>query len=128
MGKRIQAYIDGYITGADFLGTAIGYATKARTFGYIADRYSLSNPYSNHDEPLEYVRLFSYQNPQKVRDLEEQIFKGLGDLTGLASNILLLLPQFIFIGPRSLVHIERKIDEKFRYYFGRQKYLPFNKD
>lgn len=127
MGKRTQAFIDGLVTGADFLGTTIGYATKARTFGYIADRYSLFNPYSSHYEPFDYVRSFSYQNPQKVRNLEEQIFKGVGDSVGLASNILLLLPQIVFIAPRSLYHVERKILDKLGDYFAKQKRLPFNK-
>ena len=72
MGKRLQAYKDGFATTGDIVGTAIGYITKNKAYiGYFADRFSLENDYLILlESPLQAMGQQTNLEPKK-RDLED---------------------------------------------------------
>jgi hypothetical protein len=87
MGKRTEAFLDGVYTGMDPIGTLLGYVTKKPYFqGYMFDNYS-SKFWNVRKDTLQLT-----DSDVKVRTVEEQVLKGVGDVVGLAS-LILVVPQ-----------------------------------
>ena len=100
----VQAFLDGFYTGADAIGTVIGYSTgDERHRGYQADRFGLIgtrkkmeffglNPRLHHIPQELFFR-------EKERGLAEKFFKASGDITGLGLNVVTFgLLNTMFLG------------------------------
>lgn len=105
MNKKVQAFTDGVITGTDLIGTVLGHITKNPLFlGYTADQHSLKNfeeVVNTLEHNLHLKRLSNKYVPSWIqnkvdykeipilkRSIDEQILKGVGDVTGLVFNIV----------------------------------------
>ncbi len=96
MHRYVHACIDGFFTGIDPLGAAIGHATQyPYCIGYLAD--------SKYD-------LISHSEMFRSRDKGEQVFKGFGDGIGLAANIAGNgIPQGVFAFYNGIYFAARKM-------------------
>lgn len=98
-----QAFLDGFYTGADIVGTAIGYSTgDERHRGYQADRFGLIGTRKRGElllqSPHKHAMLgFAFR--EKQRGLAEKLFKATGDITGLGVNVMTFgLLNTLFLG------------------------------
>ncbi len=98
MRKYIHSFLDGMFTGMDPLGCIAGHITKKKIFfGYIADQYSFFNLSSLPVSPkIEGNSLPNFPPklgeegdfpPVKSRNLDEIVFKAIGDVLGITANV-----------------------------------------
>jgi hypothetical protein len=102
-----KAFRDGLYTGWDPIGTIWGYIKKEPTTGYLADKYSLPK-----ETFLELWGSGSKEFSPVNRSLDEVVIKSVGDVTGLASQCLVGIPQMLNLATNLLIRYQLGRDIK----------------
>jgi hypothetical protein len=93
----LAAYFDGFFTGLDTIGTIIGNLTGSKCFiGHVADKYSAIPVMESLFRAIDGDKTSPEELRPSNRNVTEQICKGIGDVVGIAGNVLTLgIPQGI---------------------------------